>query len=710
MAVWEITLRTNDIDPISDIDNLKNDTPVNFPGYALCLPRYSRLDGQYSNVQKIDVGNIGYMSQSISDENGEFAVYPTITISFARKKTSGGIQFVFNRLSGDYCNNLHIEWYKYGDLIAEADYYPDATEFFCAAEVGLFDSAVITFKSTNKPHRHLWLAQLDNYRLTGADGLKIIYNDVAYGAKSNMTVQTDYADNVSDLDPLFLDDSFSVHPQWAACLPRYSKLNGDFINVDGTIMGKISGMGFVSRNLSDEDGYFEENPSITFTFSQVIESIGIHLCFNNWSGDYCDDVNIKWYLNDSLLADEDFQPTSAEYFCYHAVDHYNKVVVTFKHTNIGIRPVFLQGIAFGIYKVFDESEITTGTVYQEISLLGMSQPIGTLDFKVRVEDIIFRFEKSQKLFVYFDKQIIGLFYLKGGERTAETRYTFQAEDVISLLDSKQHVGGFYNRANAKDVILNEIFSGIDADVLIDDSLENATITGWLPYDTCRNNLAQICYAIGAVVDTSFETGVYVYKYDPALTPTPVKDKFIYSDTLKIVHNDVVTGVRLTVHSWSAITSGNADQLYKEVLDGQTLVTFQDPHHDLTVSGGSIVESGVNYAVISGNGGEVTLSGLGYNHNTEVIEMDKEYIYRDKKIVESTGATLVTSANASEVLSRTYNYYTNSESLKADILLNEVQLSDIVRVSSFEGNKDAVVNALTMKFYGEIKAGAEMKCI
>lgn len=204
--------------------------------------------------------------------------------------------------------------------------------------------------------------------------------------------------------------------------------------------------------------------------------------------------------------------------------------------------------------------------------------------------------------------------------------------------------------------------------------------------------------------------MYIYKYDPTLIPTTVGDKFIYSDTLKIVHGDVVTGVRLTVNSWTRISTGNKNELYNDTLNGQTQVIFNEPQHSLSITGGTIVESGDNYAIISGTGSNVILEGYGYNHNKEVVEMEKEYIYRDKKILEASDATLVTSLNASEVLNRTYNYYVNSESVKADMLLNEVQLSDVVKIESFEGDKTAVVNALTMKFYGEIKAGAEMKCI
>ena len=180
MAKWEIMLSASDIDARTDLDNLKADTPVSFPGYALCLPKYAKLDGRFSNVKEVDIGNIGYLSNELSDESGNFHTPPMIKVKFARKKTSSGFYFIFNKLSGDYCNYLTVKWYKYSKLVAEQEYHPDAPEYLCNANVGLYDEALITFKSTNKPHRYLWLAQLKNVRLTDSDGLQIIYNDVAY--------------------------------------------------------------------------------------------------------------------------------------------------------------------------------------------------------------------------------------------------------------------------------------------------------------------------------------------------------------------------------------------------------------------------------------------------------------------------------------------------------------------------------------------------
>ena len=92
MAEWEITLSTNDIHPDSDLDNLKRDAETPFPNYALTLPRYSKLNGEYENAV-VDPGEIGYMSNSISDENDTFTLLGSVIICGTQSRN---IHFIAN--------------------------------------------------------------------------------------------------------------------------------------------------------------------------------------------------------------------------------------------------------------------------------------------------------------------------------------------------------------------------------------------------------------------------------------------------------------------------------------------------------------------------------------------------------------------------------------------------------------------------------------
>ena len=78
----------------SSVENLAN-YEQGIPPYAYCLPRYAKLDGTYENApDEITQGGKGYISASLSDQNGAFETAPMITITFDRLKTSNGLLIV----------------------------------------------------------------------------------------------------------------------------------------------------------------------------------------------------------------------------------------------------------------------------------------------------------------------------------------------------------------------------------------------------------------------------------------------------------------------------------------------------------------------------------------------------------------------------------------------------------------------------------------
>ena len=65
------------------------------PPYALCLPRYAKMDSNYPNApDQIEKGLYGYISTALSGQDGRFENPPVITVTFDRLKTSNGIHLV----------------------------------------------------------------------------------------------------------------------------------------------------------------------------------------------------------------------------------------------------------------------------------------------------------------------------------------------------------------------------------------------------------------------------------------------------------------------------------------------------------------------------------------------------------------------------------------------------------------------------------------
>ena len=248
-----------------------------------------------------------------------------------------------------------------------------------------------------------------------------------------------------------------------------------------------------------------EYPALTISFNGKFSSVGILLTFNMMSGDYAKDINIKWYDGTTLLSEEDFVADDVRYFCSNYVRSYNRIILTFKTTSRPYRPVFLTRIDYGIYRDFLDDELLQTECLQEINAISENISVNTLSFTVRTKsNIPFDLQKKQRLGLYFDGKLLGNFYLK-------------------------------------------IFGGEDFNYYLDPAYANTTLTGYIPYTTKRNALVQIAFAIGAVVDTSNSDHVSIYPQQ-----TEVTAEFSGNDTftgLTLEHSDIVTGIRLTVHSY-----------------------------------------------------------------------------------------------------------------------------------------------------------------
>lgn len=576
------------------------------------------------------------------------------------------------------------------------------------------------------------------------EGLKIVYDDVAPYAKEHSSPK------VIDpgLRPLIglhpgkerhprstrirrefpdLKRDDLTYPGYSLCLPRFALMNGSYINFPDD----AADYGYISDEMSGADcrlarmvqtvgqkphaelhpGIFlfpsqaseqtMDGPELTILFSQKFTSVGVLLTFNMMSGDYCTDLYIKWYSEGLLLSDMRFHPDSVRYFCNNYVRLYDKIVITFMETSRPWRPVFITRIDYGIYRDFFLGELFTTSCLQEVNAISESISVNTLNFTVRTEtNIPFDFQKKQKLALYFNGQRIGNFYLKNGARKNRTDYQMDSHDAIGVLDGNEFPGGVYTGQTAGDVI-GQIFSGEDFQYLIDDSLMPIPLVGYVPYTTKRNALVQIAYAIGAVVDTSNYDGVLIYPRQ-----TTVTGEFTQSDAFEGVtleHSDVVTGIRLTVHTYQR--SSESEDLYNDTLSGTAEIIFSEPHHDVSIVGGTILKSGDNFAVISGTGETVTLKGNKYQHLTTSVLRENPTIVFNKNVREVSDATLVHPGNAQEVLERTYDYYQRAENVTGDVVLGNKTLGQVVKIdTAYDGPREGTLERMNYQFgINEIKA-------
>lgn len=684
---WDTRVETSGQQPYSSLEDLVS-FEQNMPPYAYCLPRYARMDGGYINTpDAIPGGQNGYISLSLSGPDGMFDDPPSITVTFDRLKTSNGVSMVFNRASGDHASLVRITWSKDGEVVHEEEFAPDNVDYFCRAKVPLFNRMVVTFLGTSRPYRYLWLSVLKNQRMTDAGGLKIVYDDIALGAAEDNTAVSQDKDYYVDLQDLKVGVEY---PDYAMCLPRYAKMDGSYVNAPDL----LDDMGYVSDSISGSDRQFTAPPVITFTFGQNYSSVGITLRFNDYSGDHCSKVNIKWYRDDVLLSDQEYYPDGPSYFCYGIVDHYNKVAVTFLETSKPYRNVFLTGITWGLIRVFKDDEIEDINCLMELNPISEEVSINTMDYTIRSKtEYAFEFQKKQKQTLYFDESILGIFYLKDGRQLGTKRYSVETQDAVGILDNNPFMGGIYEDVPVAD-ILKDIMADEGIPYFLDDAYKSVTVSGYLPICSKRSALQQLAFAIGALVDTSYDRQLYICPQQTELTSEFTARNIFLG--LAVDHGDIITGVRLYAHSYSPVTE--LAELYKGRLTGITKIEFSEPYHSLSITGGFLGEHGANYAYVTGTGEEAALTGLKYNHTTVSLIREDPKITHNKNIAEIREATLVTSDNAQAVLDRIYRYCRNNESISFRAVINDQKLGDRVNVETgFREKMSGNITKLDFKF-------------
>lgn len=154
-ASEDAALSASDAQAFSDLDALPVGVDTS-PIATLELNTWG-LDGTYRLLRDQPVG---YWSESMSDENGDFQTPPVISIDFDNQYTSLGLYLRFDTASEDYSKELTVSWYRGEIELSSKTFYPTGTSYFCANTVTAYNRIVIEFKATNLPYRYVKLSQI----------------------------------------------------------------------------------------------------------------------------------------------------------------------------------------------------------------------------------------------------------------------------------------------------------------------------------------------------------------------------------------------------------------------------------------------------------------------------------------------------------------------------------------------------------------------
>ena len=365
--------------------------------------------------------------------------------------------------------------------------------------------------------------------------VKIRYKDVAVGADSDATVSTSSKTAFSAIEKI----PFGVSsPALATC-----ELNGWGLTHDYKVREADRQVAFWSSIASKVDCTFSENPTITLKFSRQITTTGITIMFDENSNDYCTGVILEWYqggVYKDFIVDI---PTSALYTLNYTVEAFDEIRITFASTSLPRKRCKVEGITIGVIREFGMKELVSVKAIHEIDLISDTVPINVLDATIHSrDDVEWLFQKKQPVEAFADGNLIGTYYIEKGEQNSLKDVSISCKDIISLLELKTTRGGLWLADTPLTTILSEIF-GEDAVFEIDNAYANSTLRGYLAEMNKREALQHICFALGAVVDTSGTSAVKIFP--PSYS---IAEDIVPRDTYeggKVTTSDTVTAVEVT---------------------------------------------------------------------------------------------------------------------------------------------------------------------
>lgn len=315
-----------------------------------------------------------------------------------------------------------------------------------------------------------------------------------------------------------------------------------------------------------------------------------------------------------------------------------------------------------------------------------------------------------------NESLVGKYYMTNLTRVGKTKYQIDCVSPIGYLSNSTHYGGIYSGTKYSDLI-SEIIGGVIPFSMAPE-LEDQVIYGWLPVASRRDNLHQAMFAMGVAAQKDENGDLYIGPlYDNLHSNLP--DSRIYTGGSVRYPN---TAYRISVleHTYTAMQSDESAVLFegnvssdrittpKGVLTEGVLVLFDGPMHDLAVENGTILEDGVNYAVLAPTS-NCKLTGKRYNHTTrEIARPETIEIGKAENSYSVTDATLVSLFNSENVVNRLASYYGSAKTISAGIVVDQERAGSAVQFNDpFGDETKGIITSLDISMSNTLKANAEI---
>ncbi|MBR4266491.1 MAG: hypothetical protein IKQ46_10605 [Bacteroidales bacterium] len=549
-AAEHATFTANDYNNISIFSNLTNGNK-DISKYATCEAGLTMLDGSWSYLPTtITTQEIGWWSESIADENGDFANTPTLTGTLSSQYDCVGFT-VFSDTEGNGIKEAIVTAYSNNTTVYSQRFYSNSRDMVIDLPANDFDKVILqVIKGT--PNRRIKLnefkfgilkqwnrnsivsVKIDEAGDVAGEALPIKKATVEFdnsthefditgstkkyvNTRAMETATITFSDINSVSRPSQLFDNVIDLSNYATSENSYTMLNGEWMYLPNNNSGDYQ-VAYISNSISDNDGEFSSSPTITYTWSNKLEISGVRFLFEK--NNYPKTINIYAYENNTLIGsttitdntNHDLTVNFATYNC-------DKLVLEFNDMNNGNR--FLKIAEIELLRYADSW----------FNYLAKDYPL-SINFVIN----------GEKVFMG-NKYYFETVKTRNGGLTAE----ITAHDFICQLDDQRYTHGSNTTINIRDFI-NDIFSGTGININYD-FVGSPTINRTVPKNDTKRNALQL--GSQATCHTCWLTRNDVFKVTNLDVGTTIRDTFnssnLYSmDILNL--SDYITQVRLEVNN------------------------------------------------------------------------------------------------------------------------------------------------------------------
>ena len=156
----------------------------------------------------------------------------------------------------------------------------------------------------------------------------------------------------------------------------------------------------------------------------------------------------------------------------------------------------------GTMTEYSEDKIISCDIIEQMDVLSETMPTNTCDI-VMIEPDGIRYNPSvrQRLEIYRDGDLRGVFFIDNVKKTGTNRYTISSHGITGELERYTFYGDVYKNKDA-ELLIAEIFEAAGIHHVMDGAPVVPKISGHLPITDCKTALRTVLFACGMTLDVS----------------------------------------------------------------------------------------------------------------------------------------------------------------------------------------------------------------